>query len=157
METLGDEPEPAVWRRELNEVPSPKPWPGIGPLPGLAKSASRIDLVKYAAASGDYNPVHYDEDVARASPFGEIIVQGGITSSILNAVVAEKLPGPGTVFLQLDLSFKAPVRPGDTITGVVEVTDVRLDKPITQLDVSVRRHDDVVALDGTAVCFTAQS
>ena len=109
----------------------------------------------FSEISGDYNPVHYDESVAAASPFGEIIVQGGVTSSILNAVVAQELPGPGSVFLQLDLTFRAPVRPGDVITGTVEVTSVRADKPITELDVNVTRDDGVIALSGRAVCFTA--
>ena len=98
--------------------------------------------------------MHYDEAVAKASPFGEIIVQGGVTSAILNAVVAEDLPGPGTVFLQLDLSFKAPVRPGDTITGSVEILEVRIDKPITKVAVVVRRNDGLIALEGSAICFT---
>ena len=109
----------------------------------------------FSQISGDYNPVHYDEAVAKASPFGEIIVQGGVTSSILNAVVAEQLPGPGTVFLQLNVSFLAPVRPGDTIVGEVEILEVRMDKPITKLAVSVTRDDGVAALRGDAVCFTS--
>ena len=82
------------------------------------------------------------------------MVQGGITSAILNAVVAEDLPGPGTVFLHVDWSFKAPVRPGDTITGVVEVLEVRQDKPITRLKTAVVRGDGVTALEGSAVCYT---
>ena len=67
---------------------------------------------------------------------------------------AEDLPGPGTVFLQVDWSFKAPVRPGDTITGRVEVTSVRHDKPITELRTTVERQDGVEAVSGTAVCYT---
>lgn len=134
-------------------------WPDGAPQVGERAEISRLVKAKYielfSEVSGDYNPVHYDEAVARASPFGEIIVQGGVTSSILNAVVAQELPGPGTVFLQLDLSFKTPVRPGDTITGAVEVLEVRLDKPITKLAVAVTRDDGVVALEGSAVCFTA--
>ncbi len=77
-----------------------------------------------------------------------------MTTAILNAVVAEDLPGPGTVFLHVDWTFRAPVRPGDVITGSVEVTDVRSDKPITNLVTTVRRHDDVVVVGGTAVCYT---
>lgn len=134
-------------------------WPHGAPEIGQRASRSREILSEYielfSAISGDFNPIHYDETVAAGSPFGEIVVQGGVTSAILNAVVAEDLPGPGTVFLQLDLSFVAPVRPGDTIVGQVEVTDVRHDKPITKLDVSVRRADGVEVLRGTAVCFTA--
>ena len=134
-------------------------WPRGVPTVGQRAERSRFIKPDYIALfteiSGDRNPVHYDEAVAKASPFGEIIVQGGVTSAILNAVVAEDLPGPGTVFLQLDLSFKGPVRPGDTITGSVEILEVRIDKPITKVAVVVRRNDGVIALEGTAICFTA--
>ena len=104
--------------------------------------------------TGDRNPLHYDEEAAAASRFGQIVVQGGVTSAILNAVVAERLPGPGTVFLNVTWDFKAPVRPGDTITGRVEVTAVREDKPITELRTSVIRDDGTVVLEGTAVTWT---
>ena len=77
-----------------------------------------------------------------------------MTSAILNAIVAEDLPGPGTVFLQVSWSFRAPVRPGDTITGEVVVTKVRDDKPITELETRVVLGDGTVVLDGTAVCYT---
>lgn len=134
-------------------------WPKGAPEVGQRAERSRLIRPEYielfTEISGDRNPIHYDEEVARASPFGEIIVQGGVTSAILNALVAEDLPGPGSVFLQLDLGFKAPVRPGDTITGWAEILEVREDKPITRLAVGVRRDDGVVALEGTAVCFTA--
>jgi len=133
-------------------------WPRGAPTVGRTASRSRRvaaeDIVRFTEISGDRNPLHYDEEAARASRFGELIVQGGVTSAILNAVVAEDLPGPGTVFLHVDWSFRAPVRPGDTITGTVEVLDVRTDKPITKLAVKVTRQDGVVALDGTALCYT---
>ena len=128
------------------------------PVPGQTAELSRVvgadDIALFTAISGDRNPLHYDEAAATASRFGEIVVQGGITSAILNAVVAEELPGPGTVFLNVNWSFKAPVRPGDTITGRVEVTSVRTDKPITELKTTVTRDDGTVVLDGTAVCYT---
>lgn len=112
------------------------------------------DIVAFTEISGDRNPLHYDEAVAKACRFGEIVVQGGVTSAILNAVVAEKLPGPGTVFLTVNWSFTAPVRPGDTITGRVEVLSARADKPVTELRTTVTRDDGTVVLDGTAVCYT---
>ena len=77
-----------------------------------------------------------------------------LLAQILNAVVAEDLPGPGTVFLQVNWSFKAPVRPGDTITGEVKVTKVRDDKPISELETRVVLSDGTVVLDGNAVCYT---
>jgi acyl dehydratase len=128
--------------------------------PRVGQRAERSRLVSpeyirlFTEISGDRNPLHYDEAAARASRFGEIVVQGGVTSSILNAVVAEDLPGPGTVFLHVDWKFTAPVRPGDTITGSVEVLEVREDKPITRLATVVRRQDATVVLEGTAVCYT---
>lgn len=133
-------------------------WSGRPPEVGARAARSRKvapgDIELFTEISGDRNPLHYDEDLARATKFGGIIVQGGITSAILNAVVAEDLPGPGTVFLNVQWSFKAPVRPGDTITGAVEVLDVRLDKPIVKLKTTVTRDDGVVALDGEALCYT---
>ena len=128
--------------------------PRVGHKAERSRKVEPGDIELFTRISGDRNPLHYDEAAAKASRFGEIVVQGGITSAILNAVVAEDLPGPGTVFLQVDWKFVAPVRPGDTITGVVEVVEVREDKPITRLKTSVRRQDGVVVLEGTAVCYT---
>jgi len=128
--------------------------PQVGQTAELSRTVGDDDIALFTRISGDRNPLHYDKAAAKASRFGEIVVQGGITSAILNAVVAEKLPGPGTVFLKVDWAFTAPVRPGDTITGRVEVTSVRTDKPITQLKTTVTLHDGTVVLDGTAVCYT---
>ncbi|HEU4348067.1 MAG TPA: MaoC family dehydratase [Actinoplanes sp.] len=132
----------------------PNGVPAVGDSAEMSRTVGPDDIALFTRISGDRNPLHYDLASAQATRFGEIVVQGGITSAILNAVVAEKLPGPGTVFLNVNWDFKAPVRPGDTITGRVEVTEARADKPITKLRTSVTRDDGVVALDGTAVCYT---
>jgi acyl dehydratase len=131
--------------------------PVVGQTAQLSRKISTRDIELFTEITGDRNPLHYDEEFAASSPFGTIIVQGGVTSGILNAVVAEQLPGPGTVFLHVDWNFRAPVRPGDTITGIVEVVSVRNDKPITTLKTSVVRQDDVVVLEGTAVCYTVSA
>jgi acyl dehydratase len=128
--------------------------PALGDTASLTRVVESRDIERFTEISGDRNPLHYDEEAAARTRFGEIVVQGGVTSAILNAVVAERLPGPGTVFLNVSWDFTAPVRPGDTITGEVEVTDVRADKPITTLRTRVVRGDGVVALVGTAVCYT---
>lgn len=133
---------------------STRTTPFVGQSAELSRTVDDNDIALFTEISGDRNPLHYDDVAAKASRFGEIVVQGGITSAILNAVVAEKLPGPGTVFLNVSWEFKAPVRPGDTITGRVEVTAARTDKPITELKTSVIRDDGTVVLDGTAVCYT---
>jgi acyl dehydratase len=142
----------------MTSATQPSAWPASAPRIGqIARRSRRIeaeDIERFTSISGDRNPLHYDLEAARNSRFGEIIVQGGITSAILNAVVAEDLPGPGSVFLQVNWSFRAPVRPGDTITGEVEVLEVREDKPITRIRTIVRRDDGVVALEGDALCYT---
>ena len=133
-------------------------WPKGKPTVGQTARRSRLvtarDIELFTEISGDRNPLHYNEEAARATRFGGIVVQGGVTSAILNAVVAEDLPGPGTVFLQVNWAFRAPVRPGDTITGEVRITSVRDDKPITELETRVSTADGTVVLEGTAVCYT---
>ena len=138
---------------QKNEV-WPNGMPEIGQTAQRSRKVTARDIEIFTEISGDRNPLHYDEKAARATRFGGIVVQGGVTSAILNAVVAEDLPGPGTVFLQVNWSFKAPVRPGDTITGEVKVTKVRADKPIAELDTRVVRADGTVVLEGNAVCYT---
>ena len=113
------------------------------------------DIELFTELTGDRNPLHYDEAAAARSRFGGIIVQGGVTSGLLNAVVAEDLPGPGSVFLHVDWSFRAPVRPGDEITAEVEVLEVRLDKPIAKLRTTIANQDGTVVLDGTATVYRA--
>ena len=130
--------------------------PAVGQVAERSRTVAAQDIGLFTEISGDRNPLHYDVEAARASRFGEIVVQGGVTSAILNAVVAEDLPGPGTVFLEVHWRFKAPVRPGDSITGRVEVKEVREDKPITKLDTRVTRDDGTVVLEGDAVCYTMQ-
>lgn len=132
----------------------PEGAPEVGQRAEMTREVSAEDIVLFTAISGDHNPLHYDEELAANTTFGEIIVQGGITSAILNAVVAEKLPGPGTVFLHVEWNFRAPVRPGDRITGAVEVLKVRTDKPMTELRTTVVRDDGTIALEGEALCYT---
>jgi len=132
----------------------PNGMPSVGQTAKRSREIGKRDIELFTEISGDRNPLHYDEKMAKATPFGGIVVQGGVTSAILNAVVAEDLPGPGTVFLQVNWSFKAPVRPGDRITGHVEVTRVREDKPITELKTRVTLDDGKLVLDGDAVCYT---
>ena len=132
----------------------PRGAPTVGATAARTRTVQPIDIERFTEISGDRNPLHYDIAAAAATTFGRIVVQGGVTSAIINAVVGEDLPGPGTVFLNVNWDFKAPVRPGDTITGNVEITSVRYDKPVCELRASVTRQDGVLALDGTAVCYT---
>ena len=112
------------------------------------------DIELFSELTGDRNPLHYDKARAAQTRFGGIIVQGGVTSGLLNAIVAEDLPGPGSVFLHVDWSFRAPVRPGDTITAAVEVVEARSDKPITRLRTTITNQNGIVVLDGEALVWT---
>jgi len=129
--------------------------PAAGHFAERTKTVGIRDIELFSEITGDRNPLHYDELAARESLFGGLIVQGGITSGILNAIVAEDLPGPGTVFLGMELKFVKAVYVGDTITGRVEVTSVRLDKPICTLAVSIRNQKAELCLGGTATTYTA--
>lgn len=115
-----------------------------------SRRVTERDIELFTALTGDRNPLHYDAEAAARSRFGGLIVQGGVTSGLLNAVVAEDLPGPGSVFLHVDWSFKAPVRPGDEITAEVEVLEVHPSKPVAKVRTTVTKDDGTVVLDGDA-------
>jgi acyl dehydratase len=129
--------------------------PQAGDFAERTRAVSERDVALFTEITGDRNPLHYDREVAAKSVFGGLIVQGGITSGILNAIVAEDLPGPGTVFLGVEWKFVKAVYIGDVITCRVEITAVRDDKPICTLATSVRNQDGVVCLTGTANTYTA--
>jgi acyl dehydratase len=128
--------------------------PTVGAIARRSRTVTARDIELFTELTGDRNPLHYDEERAAAGRFGGIIVQGGVTTGLLNAVVAEDLPGPGSVFLHVDWSFKAPVRPGDAITAEVEVLEARDDKPITRLRTTITNQAGTVVLDGTALVWT---
>ncbi len=108
----------------------------------------------FAELTGDYNPLHFDEAFVSRTKFGRLVVQGGLTTGLLHALVAMDLPGPGTVFLSQNWRFLAPVYIGDTITAQAEVLSVHPTKPVTQLGVEVTRQSGEVVLEGEAWCYT---
>ena len=128
--------------------------PTVGQKASRTRRVRREDILLFTELTGDRNPLHYDAEAAARSRFGGVIVQGGVTSGLLNAVVAEDLPGPGSVFLHVDWSFSAPVRPGDEITAEVEVLEAREDKPITKLRTTIANQEGTIVLDGTALVWT---
>jgi acyl dehydratase len=108
----------------------------------------------FAEISGDYNPLHFDEAFAVRTKFGRLVVQGGLTTGLLHALVAMDMPGPGTVFLSQNWKFTAPVFIGDTITAEAEVISKHASKPVVELRVQIRRDDGTTVLEGEAWCFT---
>jgi acyl dehydratase len=112
------------------------------------------DIELFTEMTGDRNPLHYDEELARNSIFGGLIVQGGVTSGILNALVAEQLPGPGTVFLNCEWKFIKAVMVGDEVTGRIEIIEARDDKPICKMRTTVTNQNGDICLSGTAMTYT---
>jgi len=107
----------------------------------------------YAELSGDRNPLHFDEGFVSQTSFGRLVAHGGITTGLLHALVAEDMPGPGSVFLSQNWKFTAPVFIGDTITATAEVVSVHASKPVCELAVRVEREDGETVLAGEAWCY----
>lgn len=108
---------------------------------------------KYAEITGDHNPLHFDEQFVAKTKFGKLVVQGGLTTGLLHALVAMDMPGPGTVFLSQNWKFTAPVFIGDTITAEANVLSVHDSKPVCQLAVKITRQGDETVLEGEAWCY----
>ena len=111
----------------------------------------------FAELTGDYNPLHFDEAFVSKTKFGRLVVQGGLTTGLLHALVAMDMPGPGTVFLSQNWKFTAPVYIDDTITASAEILSVHATKPVTQLAIRVTRQTGEVVLEGEAWCYTFSS
>lgn len=109
---------------------------------------------KFAELSGDYNPLHFDDSFASKTKFGRLVVQGGLTTGLLHALVAMDMPGPGTVFLSQNWKFTAPVFIDDSITAEATVINVHETKPVTQLKIKVTRQNGETVLEGEAWCYT---
>jgi acyl dehydratase len=113
------------------------------------------DHVKiYAELTGDFNPLHFDDSFAAKTKFKEKVVQGGLTTGLLHALVAMDMPGPGTVFLSQNWKFTAPVYIGDTITAEAEIVSIHESKPVTQLNIRITGRNNQTVLEGEAWCYT---
>lgn len=128
--------------------------PGVGAQAERSRTTTMRDVEMFTEMTGDKNPIHYDAELAAKSPFGGLIVQGGVTTGLLNAVVAEDLPGPGSVFLETNWRFVKAVRVGETITARVRVEHVRDDKPICKLETIICNADGQTCVAGTATTYT---
>ena len=128
--------------------------PKVGTRETWTRTFTADDVEAFAVLSGDRNPLHFDEDYAARTRLGRLVVQGGLTTGLFNALVAMRLPGPGSVFLHQEWDYPAPVYVGDTVTAEAEVVEARADKPITRLRCFARRADGVEVLRGICVVYT---
>ena len=110
----------------------------------------------YAELSGDYNPLHFDQEFCAKTRFGRLVAQGGLTTGLLHALVAMQLPGPGSVFLSQNWKFTAPVYIGDTITAEATVMEVHATKPVSRLAIRIENQSGETVLDGEAWCYRMQ-
>ncbi len=108
----------------------------------------------FADLTGDYNPLHFDESFTGKTKFKRLVVQGGLTTGLLHALVAMDMPGPGTVFLSQNWKFTAPVFIGDTVTAEAEILSIHESKPVNQLKIKVTREGVETVLEGEAWCYT---
>jgi acyl dehydratase len=130
--------------------------PAIGQTAARTLVVTEAMLKLYAELTGDYNPLHFDDEFCKRTRFGERIAQGGITTGMINTLIAMELPGPGSVFMSQNYKFPNAAYVGNTLTATIEVIAVKPDKPVTQLKVHITRQDGALVLEGEAWVYTAQ-
>lgn len=116
----------------------------------FAKTITEADIVLFAGVSGDNNAVHINEEFAKTTRFGGRIAHGMLSASVISAAIANKLPGPGTIYLKQSLEFKAPVKAGDTVHAKVSVRDLVVEKKLVMLE-TVCTVKDTVVITGEAL------
>jgi 3-hydroxybutyryl-CoA dehydratase len=128
----------------------------VGMQATFSKTITEADIVLFAAASGDNNAVHINEEFAATTRFGGRIAHGFLTASVISAAVANRLPGPGTIYLSQQLNFRAPVRIGQTVHANVSVSAIDVARRRVTL-ATVCRVGDTVVIDGEALVMTTSS
>jgi 3-hydroxybutyryl-CoA dehydratase len=120
----------------------------VGDAAEFAKTVSETDIYLYAGITGDFNPAHVNENYAKNTFFKTRIAHGMLTAGFISAIIANQLPGPGTIYLKQELSFLAPVRIGDTITARVEILELNAEKNRVRLKTTCSNQDGVTVLEG---------
>jgi 3-hydroxybutyryl-CoA dehydratase len=123
----------------------------IGQKAQFTKTVSESDVYQYAGVTGDFNPAHIDECYASQTAFKTRIAHGMLLGGFISNVLGNQLPGPGTIYIQQQLNFKAPVKIGDTITAVAEVIEIIEDRKRARLKTTCTNQDGAVVLEGEAL------
>jgi len=123
----------------------------IGDTESISKTFTKEDVIKFSEISLDVNPIHLDEEYAKNTVFGKNIVHGILVSGLFSAIIANKLPGPGSIYLTQELNFKKPVFHDELVTAKVEIIDIRQDKPIIKLTTTAYNSNNELVIEGYAV------
>jgi acyl dehydratase len=123
----------------------------VGQRASIRKTITEADVVLFGCVTGDMNPLHTDELTARDSRFGKRIAHGMLAAGLISAVLGMQLPGPGTIYLKQTLTFRRPIFINDTVTTLVEVKEVRKDKPIATLGTTITNQDGELVLEGESL------
>jgi acyl dehydratase len=134
----------------MSESVEQRPSVDPGATASLTTTITEEDVLRFAEATGDQNPVHLDREVAAASIFGRRVAHGMLSASLISAVLGTQLPGPGTVYISQDIRFRRPVYLGDTVTASVTVTSVDVERHQCVLATSVHNESGEIVLDGEA-------
>lgn len=136
---------------DASAAPAPsRPLPSVGDAATLTRVVTDADIAHFADATGDRNPVHFDDAYAAGTRFGGRIAHGMLTAGLVSAAIANELPGAGSVYRSQSLRFRRPVRPGDAVTVRVEVLDVNAGSRRVRLATACTNQDGDVVLDGEA-------
>ena len=120
----------------------------VGDTAEFAKTVTETDIYLYAGITGDFNPAHVNEVYAKNTFFKTRIAHGMLTAGFISAIIANQLPGPGTIYLKQDLSFLAPVHIGDTITVMVEILELIPEKNRVRIKTTCSNQDGVIVISG---------
>ena len=129
----------------------------VGDTAQFSKTVSETDVYLFAGISGDFNPAHINEQYASGTFFGTRIAHGLLSASFLSAVLANQLPGPGSIFMSLSVKFQAPVFIGETITAKAEVAQVDYEKNRVTMNLSCVNQDEKQVLEGEALLSPPKS
>jgi 3-hydroxybutyryl-CoA dehydratase len=123
----------------------------VGQRASIRKTITEADVVLFGCVTGDMNPLHTDDIAARESRFGKRIAHGMLGAGLISAVLGMQMPGPGTIYIKQILNFRKPIFINDTVTTMVEVKEIRADKPIATLSTTITNQDGEVVLDGESL------
>lgn len=123
----------------------------VGMKASTSKTITETDVILFAGVSTDINPVHLDEETAKKGIFGKRVAHGILVSGLISAVLGNKLPGPGSIYMGQELKFLAPVFIGDTITAEVEIIELIPEKCRIKLNTVCRNQDGKTVISGTAL------